>query len=182
MTRFWRCKSGISPSSSLRHELVRRPLAELNIGLQRRSGMPQDPKCVFCRILSGRLSARVVAQNEGATAILDAFPLAVGHTLVISRSHIGKVQDLSDAEAGSLFDLTLKATAAAEATTQTNASTIAIHNGSEAGQEIPHVHVHIVPRSREDGAGPVHSMFHKRPALGPQEMDALCAKMAAQFS
>ena len=48
-------------------------------------------------------------------------------------------------------------------------SLVAIHNGKESGQEVPHVHVHIIPRKQEDGAGPVHSMFAKRPKLGEDE-------------
>jgi histidine triad (HIT) family protein len=52
-------------------------------------------------------------------------------------------------------------------------SLIAIHNGKESGQEIPHVHVHIVPRKSSDGAGPIHSMFVKRPALDENESEEI---------
>ena len=48
---------------------------------------------------------------------------------------------------------------------------IAIHNGKESGQEIPHVHVHLIPRNSSDGAGPVHSMFSKRPTLDEDEFE-----------
>jgi histidine triad (HIT) family protein len=54
-----------------------------------------------------------------------------------------------------------------------NSSTIAIHNGKEAGQEIPHVHIHIIPRKRGDGAGPVHSMFSNRPDVRSIDMSSL---------
>lgn len=144
--------------------------------------MQEDPNCVFCRIISSKLPSKVVAQNKGATAILDAFPLALGHILVISRSHRGKVQHLADIEAQALFELTLKAVAAVEEATRTAATTIAIHNGRDAGQEIPHVHVHIIPRREGDGAGPVHSMFHNRPVSSPEEMDLLCREISSRFS
>jgi histidine triad (HIT) family protein len=52
-------------------------------------------------------------------------------------------------------------------------SLIAIHNGKESGQEIPHVHVHIVPRNSSDGAGPIHSMFVKRPVSDEQEIEKI---------
>lgn len=52
-------------------------------------------------------------------------------------------------------------------------SLIAVHNGPRAGQEVPHVHVHVVPRSEGDGAGPIHSMFGPAPARATDaELDA----------
>jgi histidine triad (HIT) family protein len=141
----------------------------------------QDPNCVFCKIAGGKIPARVVMQNERAVALLDAFPLAAGHTLVIPKSHYAKIQDMSEQEAMAVFEITWKVAGAVESGSQVGASTIAIHNGSEAGQEIPHVHVHIVPRKRGDGAGPVHSMFKSRPKLSPQEMDSLRDKIAGNL-
>ncbi len=132
----------------------------------------QDPDCVFCKIVAGKIRARVVKQNERAMAFLDAFPLAAGHTLIIPKSHYAKIQEMDSLDAQAVFDLLHKVTDAVELASKTNASTIAIHNGREAGQEVPHVHIHIVPRRRGDGAGPIHSMF-RRPRLTAEEMDAM---------
>jgi histidine triad (HIT) family protein len=141
----------------------------------------QDENYIFCKIVGGRIHARVVMQNDRAIALLDAFPLAAGHTLVIPKSHYAKIQDMSEQDAMAVFEITWKVVGAAETGSQANASTIAIHNGSEAGQEIPHMHVHIVPRKRGDGAGPIHSMFKSRPKLNPQEMDSLRDKIASNL-
>jgi len=54
-----------------------------------------------------------------------------------------------------------------------DAELLAIHNGKESGQEIPHVHVHIIPRRKGDSAGPLHSMFKNRPTLSDQEFNEL---------
>ncbi|HEX7033549.1 MAG TPA: HIT domain-containing protein [Nitrososphaera sp.] len=133
----------------------------------------QDPNCIFCKIVAGKIPARVLIQNDRAVAFLDAFPLAAGHTLVIPKSHYAKVQEMNEQDALAVFGITWKIVGAVETASQVPASTIAIHNGKEAGQEIPHVHVHIVPRTRNDGAGAIHSMFKNRPKLGSQEMDSL---------
>ena len=148
---------------------------------QRKKGM-QYPNCVFCKIIAGDISAKVIMQNEKAMALLDAFPLAPGHTLVIPKSHYAKVQQMSEQDAMAVFELIWKLAGAVETCSQVNASTIAIHNGSEAGQEVPHVHVHIVPRKRDDGAGAIHSMFKVKPKLSPQEMDSLCERIASNLS
>ena len=142
----------------------------------------QDPNCIFCKIIAGEISARVIIQNEKAMALLDAFPLAAGHTLVIPKSHYAKVQQMSEQDAVAVFDMVWKLAGAVETTSQVNASTIAIHNGSDAGQEVPHVHVHIVPRKSGDGAGAIHSMFKMKPKLSPQDMDSLRNRIADNLS
>ena len=91
-------------------------------------------------------------------AFLDAFPLAKGHTLVIPKNHHVKIQDMSDEENSDLFSLVHKVLPKIDKLT--GATLVAIHNGKEAGQEIPHVHVHLVPRTAGDSAGAIHSMFN----------------------
>ena len=141
----------------------------------------QDPNCVFCKIISGEIPAKVIIENEKAMALLDAFPLAAGHTLVIPKSHYAKVQQMSEQDAMAVFNIVWKLAGAVETGSQVNASTIAIHNGREAGQEVPHVHAHIVPRKIDDGAGAIHSMFKVKPKLSPQEMDSLCERIASNL-
>jgi|SRR3712207_2856931 len=142
----------------------------------------QDPNCIFCKIIAGGIPARVIMQNERAMAVLDAFPLAAGHTLVIPKSHHAKVQQMSEHDAIAVFEIVWRLTGVVETASRVNASTIAIHNGSEAGQEVPHVHVHIVPRRKGDGAGAIHSMFKNKPKLSPQEMDSLFQGIASSLS
>jgi histidine triad (HIT) family protein len=148
---------------------------------QRKKGM-NDSNCIFCKIIAGEIPAKVIMQNEKAMALLDAFPLAAGHTLVIPKSHYAKVQQMSEQDAMAVFEIIWKIADAVEAASQVNASTIAIHNGSEAGQEVPHVHVHIVPRKKGDGAGPIHSMFKVKPKLSSKEMDVVCDRIASNLS
>ena len=54
---------------------------------------------------------------------------------------------------------------------------VAIHNGIDAGQEVPHVHVHLVPRSKNDSAGPIHSMFNSSLELSESEVDEIYNKL-----
>ena len=137
----------------------------------------EDANCIFCRIVSGKTQARIIGENDNALAFLDAFPLSVGHTLVIPKAHYSKVQDMNRTYSCAVFNLTCELAAILEKAVEVNASTIAIHNGKDAGQEVPHVHIHIVPRSVNDGAGPIHSIFTSRPKLSEEEMDLLSNKM-----
>lgn len=132
-----------------------------------------EKECIFCKIVEGKISARVVIQNDKALAFLDAFPLSLGHTLIIPKEHFSKVQDMNGVYMLAVLDLLRPLTAAVENASGVKATTIAIQNGTEAGQEILHVHIHIIPRIWGDGAGPVHSMFKNRPKLSSEKMDSI---------
>ncbi|WP_406056414.1 HIT family protein [Kribbella sp. NBC_00889] len=110
-----------------------------------------DESCVFCGIVAGRLSARFVYQDEHACAFLDIRPLRAGHTLVVPRRH---VPDLS---ADGAPDAVAAIGPALQATTRTlvnrlNADGVSVlqANGAAAGQEVFHLHFHLVPRRRGD--------------------------------
>ena len=114
--------------------------------------------CIFCKIVSGQIPTKTIKETLHSMAFLDAFPLSKGHTLVIPKNHHVKIQDMSDEENSDLFSLVHKVLPKIDRLT--GATLVAIHNGKEAGQEIPHVHVHLVPRASGDSAGPIHSMFN----------------------
>lgn len=117
-----------------------------------------DMDCIFCKIVSGQIPTKIIKETLHSMAFLDAFPLAKGHTLVIPKNHHVKIQDMSDEENSDLFSLVHQVLPKIDKLT--GATLVAIHNGKEAGQEIPHVHVHLVPRTTGDSAGAIHSMFN----------------------
>ena len=124
--------------------------------------------CIFCKIVQGEIPARIISETANAMAFMDAFPLAKGHSLVIPKRHCERIQDVQDDEGYELFDMVKRVTRRVDSLT--GATLLAIHNGRESGQEVPHVHIHLVPRSRDDGAGPVHSMFRGRVQVSNDEI------------
>ena len=131
--------------------------------------------CIFCKIIQGEIPAKIIKETEKSLAFLDAFPLTKGHTLVIPKKHYEKIQDMSTEDNSDLFETVHKVSAKVDKIT--NATLIAIHNGKQSGQEIPHLHVHLIPRSPEDSAGPVHSMFKETPKLSEEDMNELYEKL-----
>ena len=131
--------------------------------------------CVFCKIASKEITSRVIFETENSLAFLDAFPLSIGHTLVIPKSHYKKIQDMSSEINTDLFLAVQKVTKKIDMIT--GSTLLAIHNGEDSGQEIPHVHVHLIPRSKDDNAGPVHRMFNEPPKISDSELDQLCKKL-----
>ncbi len=127
--------------------------------------------CIFCNIVNGTIPAKKLYETQDSLAFLDAFPLARGHTLVIPKNHYEKVQQMSKQDNTDLFETVQVMAGKLESIF--SSVLIAIHNGKESGQEVPHVHVHLIPRDTSDGAGPVHSMFSKRPSLDENEFEKI---------
>ncbi len=127
--------------------------------------------CIFCRIIDGDIPSRTVYEDEDVFAFLDVNPLATGHTLVIPKAHHERLDDLSTSASSNLFDAVHALTPAIETAVDADASTIGINNGPAAGQEVPHVHVHIVPRFDGDGGGPIHAIAPDRPDPSDHDLD-----------
>jgi len=131
--------------------------------------------CIFCKIAKKEIPSKIITETKNSIAFLDAFPLSRGHMLVIPKCHYEKVQDMTDMDNTDLFNTVHKVISKVDKLT--GATLLAVHNGKDSGQEIPHVHVHLIPRELSDQAGPVHSMFKDRPKLSDKELDELCAKI-----
>jgi histidine triad (HIT) family protein len=131
--------------------------------------------CVFCKIISGDIKTKIIRETLHSMVFLDAFPLAKGHTLVIPKNHHVKIQDMSIEENTDLFSLVHQTLQKVDKLT--GSTLVAVHNGKEAGQEIPHVHVHLVPRSNTDSAGPIHSMFNPISKFSDSEIDEIYDKL-----
>ncbi|MEO9309029.1 MAG: HIT family protein [Nitrososphaera sp.] len=131
--------------------------------------------CIFCKIVRGDVKARVVMETKNSLAFLDAFPLTKGHTLVIPKKHYEKIQDMQAEVNKDLFETVHKVIAKVDLLT--GATLLAVHNGKGAGQEIPHVHVHLIPRSQEDSASAVHHMFTNRPKLSDSEFEQILSRL-----
>ncbi len=123
----------------------------------------------------GDIPAKILKETLHSISFLDAFPLAKGHTLVIPKKHHQKIQDMSSDENNDLFSLVHLMISKVDF--MTGASLVAIHNGKDAGQEVPHVHVHLVPRSMSDSAGTIHSMFNNTLKISESETEELYNKL-----
>ena len=131
--------------------------------------------CIFCKIAEKIIPAKIITETKNSIAFLDAFPLTRGHTLIIPKNHYEKVQDMTEGDNTDLFNTIRNVISKVDKIT--GSTLVAIHNGKDSGQEIPHVHVHLIPRELSDQAGPVHSMFKDKPKLSDKELDELCTKI-----
>jgi len=115
--------------------------------------------CIFCAIVDGEIPGTIVYEDDDVLAFLDANPLARGHTLVIPKAHHETLGDLPGDTAGAIGRVASELAPAIESAVDADGTTVAFNNGEAAGQEVPHVHCHVVPRHDGDGYGPIHALF-----------------------
>ena len=136
-------------------------------------------ECLFCRIAQGQIPSHKVHEDDATFAFLDIRPLTKGHTLVIPKTHVPRFEDLPTKDAEALFRVVHALLPRICHAVGAPASTVAINNGRESGQEVPHVHVHIVPRTKGDPGGPIHALFATRPLLQEHDFPALADQIRA---
>jgi histidine triad (HIT) family protein len=109
--------------------------------------------CLFCRIVAGSAAAHVVHETAAAVAILDAFPAARPHVLVIPRSHAPTLVELADDEIGGLFEAVKQVQQKIQAAFRPLGFNVGWNHGRAAGQHVDHLHVHVLPRYADGGRG-----------------------------
>jgi len=115
--------------------------------------------CVFCAIVDGEIPAHTVHETGTTLAFLDANPLAEGHALVVPKAHHARLDEMPADLAADVFAAVHELVPRVEAAVDADAVTVGVNDGAAAGQEVPHAHVHLVPRTADDGHGPVHAAF-----------------------
>lgn len=107
------------------------------------------PSCVFCQIVAGEVAAHVVLDDEVAVGFLDVRPLFHGHVLVVPRAHVETLADLPADAVGPLFERAQRLSVAVVDALGAEGSFVAMNN--RVSQSVPHLHVHVVPRTKGDG-------------------------------
>lgn len=106
--------------------------------------------CPFCTLSP----ERIIDFNDLALVIRDGYPVSPGHTLVIPKRHIGSWFEITQAEQQALLDLLAKAKAVLETEFKPDGYNIGINDGPTAGQTVPHLHMHLIPRYKGDQEDP----------------------------
>ena len=141
--------------------------------------MSDDPT-IFEQIIAGEIPARIVYETESVAAFRDANPLAPGHTLVVPKQPHERLADIPDDEAAAVWAAVQELVPQVEAAVDADATTVGVNDGTAAGQEVPHAHVHIVPRFEGDGGGPIHAAAGRRPDLSDDELDEIAAEISGE--
>jgi len=125
--------------------------------------------CIFCRIARGEVGAEKILETARTVSFMDINPRAIGHILVITKGHVVKLAELDDETVAEIFKATRDVVRMLDKAFKPDAFTIGINDGKEAGQEIPHLHVNIIPRFAGDGGKAIHSVVNNPPGEDVRE-------------
>lgn len=126
--------------------------------------------CLFCKIARRQFPADIIYEDMHAVAFLDVNPRSAGHTLVVPKRHAETVLDLHGGDVGTLFTAVRHAVSALKDALHPDGFNIGVNHGRAAGQAVPHLHVHVMPRYAGDGDGSVHSAVNNPPAETVEEI------------
>jgi histidine triad (HIT) family protein len=105
--------------------------------------------CLFCAVVAGTMSVTRVAEDPAGVAFLDHRPVFKGHVLVAPRSHVDTLAALPGSDIGGFFGFVQRLAVAVEAGLGAGGTFVAMNN--KVSQSVPHLHVHVVPRTKGDG-------------------------------
>lgn len=123
--------------------------------------MPQ--KCIFCQILKGEQESERVYEGKNVLGMLDIRPSAPGHTLVVPKEHVKTLSDLSESMIGALFNGVKEVIWKLEESLDPDGFNVGWNQGKAAGQGVPHLHVHVIPRYEGDKGGRIEAVVRNEP-------------------
>ena len=107
----------------------------------------QQTACVFCKIIDGRVKSQIIYRDRTVIAFMDHAPNNPGHVLVVPLGHYQTISDLPDSVARDVFSIGRKISLAIQKTNiPAEAFRFQLNSGKAAGQEVPHCHLHVIPR------------------------------------
>jgi histidine triad (HIT) family protein len=108
--------------------------------------------CIFCDILAGLAPANFIHRDDLCAAFMDIRPVNPGHVLVVPCTHAALLSELDENTVGRMLQVAQRVDVALRASgIKCEAVNLIISDGAAAGQEVPHVHLHVIPRFRGDG-------------------------------
>lgn len=134
--------------------------------------------CIFCKIVAGEIPSTVLYEDEMVLAIMDIGPIVKGHALVLPKEHMDPLMDTPDAVVARLHQVAKRIAQGQMNAFGADGINIMQNNGTAAGQAVPHIHVHVIPRFEEDGH---HWNWSPTAYDSIDEMNALAERLAAEL-
>lgn len=129
--------------------------------------------CIFCKIAKGSIPNYTVYEDKYVLAFLDIHPCTKGHTVVIPKKHCSNWLKLTIEEWRNISTSLLKAAKIVESVLEPDGMNVGINERPAAGQAVPHMHWHILPRWENDGGGSVHSIIRNADGVDVKEVAEL---------
>jgi histidine triad (HIT) family protein len=135
-----------------------------------------NTNCIFCKIVAGQIPSTKVYEDNDVLAFMDIGPIIKGHTLVIPKEHVDPITEVPLPLLQKLIAVVQKIARAQKAGLKADGINVLQANGTAAGQQVPHLHFHVVPRFNTDGH---HWNWAAKKYDKPEEMTRLAESIKA---
>ena len=109
-----------------------------------------DDNCIFCKLANGQIPTNSIYEDDDFKVILDAAPAAKGHAIILPKTHAANLFELPDEYGEKIFAIAKKCGKAIKETYDYDGLNVLQNNGEAAGQTVFHLHVHLIPRMKND--------------------------------
>jgi len=137
----------------------------------------EETDCVFCKIAKGEIPSDKVYEDNDTFAFLDINPINPGHTLVIPKKHFNNMLDTPPEIFSKVMLIVQRLSKPIIKVTKADGLGIGINNGEAAGQVVNHLHVHIMPRFKDDG----YKSWERTDSIPKQDMKAIAEKISKEL-
>lgn len=129
--------------------------------------------CIFCKLANGVFPTNSIYEDDCVKVILDAGPATKGHALVIPKEHYQDIFDIEDTTLANAMKVAKKVAARMQDVLNCDGVNIVQNNKEAAGQTVPHFHIHVIPRYKNDG----QNILWDPKEPDENEQKALCEKL-----
>ncbi len=136
-----------------------------------------EDNCIFCKIIRGEIPSSVIFEDEHSMAFMDAFPVTEGHCLLIPKKHYVNMFDVDPEVVAYLAKKLVDLTKMVQKATGAEGVLNTVANGEGAGQEVPHLHFHIIPRNKGSPFGFKFPPDYRESMAEREDLDRIAEKI-----
>lgn len=136
-----------------------------------------ETNCIFCKIINGEIPSKTLYEDEEFKVIFDIAPASKGHVIILPKYHAANIFELPDEVAGKTFIMAKKVATVLKQVLNCDGINILQNNGEEAGQTVFHLHVHVIPRFKNDQLG----LTWKQGEADPKVLDEIIVQAKKMF-
>jgi diadenosine tetraphosphate (Ap4A) HIT family hydrolase len=137
--------------------------------------------CIFCAIVKGESPASLTHEDDSVIAFMDIQPITHGHMIVVPREHAVLMQDVNETAAMRAFRVARRLASLARHTLGASGANLLVMDGEVAFQDVPHFHIHVIPRYPGDGFGLTFPKTYEQPP-SRAELETVAAAIRAAGS
>ncbi len=133
----------------------------------------KDENCIFCKIIAQEIPAHIIYEDEHFLGFLDIKPHAKGHTMLVPKNHAEDIFGLNDTDMATILASVRRTMQLLQEKLAPDSFNVGWNNGKHAGQEVNHLHIHIMPRYEGDGGGSLQSIVDAPGDMSAEEVAKL---------